>query len=152
MTRTIRSAILLTLLTTGLLSAQAFANPATVSIPSGWVRETPPGARNGVAFLTLANTGDHVRAIVDVQCRAVAARCEVHEHVHSNGNMRMQKVVAPLGIPAGGTLQFVPGGYHIMLLDLTAPLLAGAMVELVFVLDDQSTVTASLPVKPVSRE
>jgi copper(I)-binding protein len=133
--------------------ANLFADQSSINVTNGWVRETPPGARNAAAFLTLNNTGSTARTITDVQCQTtVAARCEVHEHIHNNGAMRMQKVLTPLNIPANGKLLFAPGGYHVMLLELTKPLLAGTTVELVFVFDDQSTYQAQLPVKPVSQE
>jgi copper(I)-binding protein len=136
-----------------LLCASAFANVSLVSITDGWVRETPPGVRNAAAFLTLNNSGSTDKKLVDVQCAAsLAAHCELHEHLHSANGMRMQKVSAPLMIPAGSSVKFAPGGYHVMLLDLANPLLAGSTVELLFVFDDQSTSTATLPVKPVSRE
>ena len=64
----------------------------------------------------------------------------------------MQKVTTPLTVPANGKLAFAPGGYHIMLFDLTKPLLAGSTAELIFQFEDQSTYRAQLPVKPVSQE
>ena len=124
-----------------------------IKLVSGWVRETPPGAQNAAAFLTLANDSANAKNIVDVQCTNVAAHCEIHEHLHNaNGGMRMQKINAPLTVPANGTLPFVPGGYHVMMLDLLAPLRAGSKATLVFVFDDNSTLTVQLPVTPVSAE
>jgi copper(I)-binding protein len=135
------------------VSANLFADESPINVTDGWVRETPPSVRNAAAFFTLNNTGNIARTITDIQCQTtIAARCEVHEHIHNNGVMRMQKVLSPLSIPANGKLLFAPGGYHVMLLELTKPLLAGTTVELVFVFDDQSTYKAQLPVKPVSQE
>lgn len=137
-----------------LLSASLFADESLINVSNGWVRETPPGVQNAAAFFTLNNTGTAVKKLTGVQCApAVATRCEVHEHTHTaNGGMLMQKVAAPLSIPANGKLVFAPGGYHIMLLELKKPLLAGSTVELVFLFDDQSTYHAQLPVKSVSQE
>lgn len=135
------------------LSATLSAADSPITVTNSWVRETPPGARNAAAFLTLNNTGNTTRTLTTVQCPAtVATHCEVHEHTHNNGTMRMQAVTAPLSIPANGKLLFAPGGYHIMLLELTKPLLKNTTVELVFVFDDQSTYKAQLPVKPISQE
>ncbi|HSC76607.1 MAG TPA: copper chaperone PCu(A)C [Pseudomonadales bacterium] len=135
------------------LSANLLANEQVIDVTDGWVRETPPGVRNAAAFLTLNNHSNTARQLIDVQCQtALAAHCEVHEHLHSTNGMRMQKVSAPLTIPAAGNLRFAPGGYHIMLLELGKPLLSGATVELIFIFDDQSSYKAQLPVKPVSQE
>ena len=91
---------------------------------------------------------------MNVQCAAnLATHCELHEHLHTaNGGMRMQKVTEPPTIPAAGNLNLAPGGYHVMLLELDKPLLAGSTVELVFIFDDHSTCHAQLPVKRVSQE
>jgi periplasmic copper chaperone A len=136
------------------LSVNLSAAESPACATGGWVRETPPGVRNAAAFLTLNNNGQSARQLVDVQCQTnLAAHCELHEHLHTaSGGMRMQKVTTPPTIPAAGRLQLAPGGYHVMLLELGKPLLAGSTVELVFVFDDQSTCRAQLPVKRVSQE
>lgn len=119
----------------------------------GWLRATPPGARNAAAFMTLSNRSTTELILTGVQCHStLAARCELHEHLQVDGRMRMQKVTAPLTIPAGGSLRFAPGGYHVMLLDIAQPLIPGTRAELVFTFADQSTYHAQLPVKPVSEE
>lgn len=135
-------------------SANLSAAESPTCATDGWVRETPPGVRNAAAFLTLNNNSQTARQLVDVQCEAnLATHCELHEHIHTaGGGMRMQKVTTPPTIPAAGSLRMAPGGYHIMLLELGKPLLAGSTVELVFVFDDQSTCRAQLPVKRVSQE
>lgn len=123
-----------------------------LSLDAGWVRETPPGAHNAAAFLTLRNNSDALMHATGVQCATtLASRCEMHEHLHVDGKMRMQKVPA-LDIPAHGTLVFQPGGYHIMLLDLAQPLKAGTQVTIEFILDGRANFSVTLPVKPVTEE
>ena len=144
---------ILLLTTCLLLSSSLFADESSINITNGWIRETPPGVKNAAAFLTLNNTGNTAKKLTGVQCQTtVAARCELHEHIHSEKGMLMQKVTTPLTVPANGKLAFAPGGYHIMLFDLTKPLLAGSTAELIFQFEDQSTYRAQLPVKPVSQE
>src|SRR6478735_11862437 len=98
------------LLLTGclLLSANLFADESFINISNGWVRATPPGVQNAAAFFTLNNTGNVAKKLTGVQCPiTVASRCEVHEHLHTeNGGMLMQKVTAPLSIPANDKLVF----------------------------------------------
>lgn len=136
------------------LSATLSAAESPACATGGWVRETPPGVRNAAAFLTLNNNSQAATQLIDVQCDAsLAAHCELHEHLHTAaGGMRMQKVTTPLTIPAAGKLDLAPGGYHVMLLELGKPLLAGSTVELVFIFDDQNRCRAQLPVKRVSQE
>ena len=41
-----------------------------------------------------------------------------------------KRQIVSLEIPAGGSVQFKPGGYHIMLMGLKAPLKKGDMIML----------------------
>lgn len=122
----------------------------SITVDSGWVRASMPGAGNSVAFLTVKNNSSQEQTIVGVQCQ-VAKFCELHQHTHSDGQMRMEKV-EQLQVPANSTLALSSGGYHIMLLELLEPLKPGAEVKLVLLLADQSTYAFSLPVKSVHDE
>ena len=145
--------IFLLIITCFFASSQLFANEAQIEVTNGWVRETPPGVKNAAAFFTLSNRSEKTRQLINVQCEAtLAARCEIHEHIHNETGMRMQKVEAPLNIPAAGSMQFTSGGYHVMLIGLLKPLLAGSTVDIIFLFDDQSTYHAQLPVKPIAQE
>ena len=46
------------------------------------------------------------------------------------GQMRMQELEDGLALVAGETVTFEPGGYHVMLLDIAEPLVAGDEIEL----------------------
>jgi copper(I)-binding protein len=54
---------------------------------------------------------------------------EIHESVVKDG-MATMPAVAALEIPAGGTVELKPGGFHIMLMGLKAPLKKGDMIML----------------------
>ena len=60
-----------------------------------------------------------------------AAVVELHETVPdpSTGMMAMQPVVS-VPVPAGGMAELKPGGYHVMLIDLVAPLTEGTTIDL----------------------
>lgn len=136
-------------------SSAAFATEkhGDITLVNGWIRETPPSAQNAAAFLALHNNSATTKHIVTTQCSEVAARCELHEHLHApDGGMRMKKISTPLAVPGNSTLTFAPGGYHIMLIDIKAPLRAGTQVKLVFVFDDQSTFAVQLPVRSIRAE
>ncbi|MGB1503532.1 MAG: copper chaperone PCu(A)C, partial [Ilumatobacteraceae bacterium] len=58
---------------------------------------------------------------------------EMHDHdMGDDGAMSMQEMDA-LELPAGTLVQLVPGGYHIMLIDLAKPLVVGETFD--FTLD-----------------
>jgi hypothetical protein len=123
---------------------------APVSLSGGWVRASLPGADNSVAFLTLQNNTAIDKKIVAISC-VVAQRCVLHQHTHVDGKMRMGKV-NNLILPANSELKFASGGYHVMLIGVSAPLSVGAMVELTFIFEDNTKYSVNLPVKSVRDE
>ncbi len=136
-----------------LFASAVHAGEAPISSRDSWVREPAPGAGNAAAFLTLHNNSSNPQQLTGVRCATEIARnCELHQHIHSEGRMRMQKIEGGLTLPANSDLRFSPGSYHVMLLDITPALKAGATVELVFTFADQSTYHAQLPVKSVHEE
>jgi copper(I)-binding protein len=117
---------------------------AAVSVSGAWARATVAGQSNGAAYLTLRGTGT-ADALVGVHVDGdVAARTELHRTVTAGGSgsstsmggtggmggtMSMEPV-ARVSVPAHGTVELQPGGYHIMLLDLAKPLDAGSHFKL----------------------
>lgn len=145
----------LLLLCLALSSGSVYAEPnkTDIILVNGWIRETPPGMQNAAAFLSLHNNSANTKYLVAIACNDVAARCELHEHLHtSDGSMRMQKVSAPLAIAGNSTLSMAPGGYHVMMFAIKAPLRAGTTAALTFIFDDKSTLTVQLPVKSIRSE
>ncbi len=63
-----------------------------------------------------------------------------------SGTMTMQEV-ARVEVPAGETVAFEPGGYHVMLLDLAEPLVAGDTFEMELTFEKAGTVTVEVEVR-----
>ena len=109
------------------LASCAAARAADVVVESAWARASAGPARNGAAYLTLVNAGA-ATALVGVET-PVAARAELHAHRMDGGVARMRAVEsAPL--PAGERAVLAPGGLHIMLMGLAAPLEEGTSFPL----------------------
>ncbi|MGB0668477.1 MAG: copper chaperone PCu(A)C [Porticoccaceae bacterium] len=89
-----------------------------------YIRTMPPGRTVTAGFLKLTNTGDQPCQITDAES-PISDRLEFHEHLHTDGMMRMRPVSGGLSIAAGETLIFKPGGLHIMLFNIQQPLEAG---------------------------
>jgi copper(I)-binding protein len=89
-----------------------------------WTRATPPRAPAAGGFLTITNRGDQADRLVGVSSPA-AAIGEIHEMSVEDGVMTMRPLDDGLVIPAHGTVTLAPGGFHIMLIDLKAPLVEG---------------------------
>jgi len=111
-----------------LLLAALPAFAAGLSVSDAWSRSTPPVAKVGVVYFTLVNdTGKSDRLLK--LSTPVAAKAEVHRTEVLDGISRMREV-AVLHVDAGQTLEFRPGGMHVMLTGLKKPLVAGTTYEL----------------------
>jgi copper(I)-binding protein len=120
--RSLRCALVACLVAGGGL---AFADAPGVDAP--WARPTAPGAKVGGAFMTLVGGKDADRLLSGSS--PAAAAVELHTHVMDGGVAKMRAVPA-IDIPAGGRVELKPGGLHIMLINLKAPLKAGDTVPL----------------------
>jgi len=61
-------------------------------------------------------------------------RVEVHEMKMDGDVMRMREVKS-IELPKGKTVSLEPGGYHIMLMNLTKPIAAGEVIPLTLVVE-----------------
>ena len=102
-------------------------------------------AMTGV-FGTLTNAGDTDIRLVGGSS-PVADAVELHETVMSDEGMVMREADGGLIVPAGGSLVLEPGGHHIMLMDLTDPVPAGADVEVVLQSEDAAEITVVVPAR-----
>ena len=108
------------------LAGPALAQPGPVKAERAWARATAPRAEVGAVYLTL--TAPSADRLVSASTPA-AAKAEVHEMSMENGVMRMRETPG-LALPAGRPVVLGPGGYHIMLMGLKAPLKQGQTVPL----------------------
>ncbi len=100
----------------------AFADDG-IAIADAWARATPGKAPTGAAYLTLTNSGTAADRLVGASS-PVAATTELHEDKEENGIMKMRPVPV-LPIAPGQSITLKPGGYHLMLTGLKAPLKQG---------------------------
>lgn len=118
-----KSLLVLGLLATSLLASAHEYRVGDLQIDHPWSREMPPVAPTAAVYFVLHNPGQQPDRLLGV-ATPVAARAELHEHVHANGVMKMQQVQA-VAIPAGGEVQFAPMAYHVMLFGLQRQAQAG---------------------------
>jgi copper(I)-binding protein len=129
-------------------AAMAVALPALaaeVSVTDAWVRGTVPGQMTTGAFMQLRSPVD--TALVAVTSPA-AKIVEVHEMKMDGGMMKM-RAVDKVAIPAGKPVELKPGGYHVMLVDLVAPLKDGDTVPLRLTFQDKTGAKQTVDVKAV---
>lgn len=124
-------------------ASAAAAEAVAVAVRDGYVRLPPPGSP-AAAYFTLVNTGVD-RVLVDADC-GCAGMTMIHETVEQDGMARMRHVDAAK-LPSGGALTLKPGGMHVMLMRLQAPLKLGDQVSLLLRFADGDTLTMVLPVE-----
>ena len=105
------------------ISASAWA----AEISGAWARPTAPGAKVGGVFMTIKGGAADDRVVSASSAAAVVV--ELHTHVMDKGVAKMTAVPG-IDVPAGQTVELKPGGLHIMLINLKAPLKAGEVVPL----------------------
>jgi len=118
------------------------ADEARVTVERAWSRATPPGMPVGVGYLTIHNPGAADDQLVAVSSPA-AGEVQIHESQMVGDEARMRQH-ATLLVPAGGTLVLEPGGYHLMLMDLRAPLVVGQRVPVTLTFARSGAVTTEL--------
>ena len=138
-----------------------------------WARTSPMEATMGAAYLTITSPVDDalVGAKID---SSIAGMVQIHEMVMADstgttmamggmgsdttmamggsdttmagmGEMVMQEV-DKIDLPAGQAVELKPGGYHIMLMELVAPLETGTILQITLVFEKAGEITLDFPV------
>ncbi|MEW6989113.1 copper chaperone PCu(A)C [Colwelliaceae bacterium 6441] len=140
--------IFFSLIALSLLSNQALAND--LSIEHGYIRATIPGTNVSSAYMEINNLTEQEAVLVGVST-GVSDRVEIHEHVMKGELMRMQKRET-LTIGAHDHVSLQPSGYHLMIFNLTNPLLVDEKVVLTFHFLAHKDVTITIPVQSIKRK
>ncbi len=85
-------------------------------------------SKTGAAYLSIMNMGKESDQLIAISS-PVAASAMLHKSKDQNGVMKME-MLDQVEIPAGATVDIMPGQMHIMLTDLRAPLKTGDHVPL----------------------
>jgi copper(I)-binding protein len=116
---------------------------AQVAVADPWVRGTVAGQKATGAFMQLKSPTD--AALVGA-ASPVAKIVEIHEMKMDGGVMKMS-AVDRLPLPAGKTVDLKPGGYHVMLMDLSQELKEGQSVPVTLTFEDKAGKKTSVEVK-----
>lgn len=124
-----QQALLLAALLTPSLFVQAHEySVGELQIEHPWSREVPPVSPTAAVYFSVHNHGAAADRLLSVTTPA-AGRAELHQHVQTDGLMKMQHVQT-VDIPAEGEVNFAPMGYHVMLFALKQPLKDGQLFPL----------------------
>jgi copper(I)-binding protein len=116
-----------------------------IVVEDGYARAAGPNAPTGAAYMRVTNETDADDRLLEVRTEA-ADRAELHAHETQDGIARMRPVAGGIEIPAHGTAVLEPGGLHVMLLGLTAPLAEGGSVDLTLTFEVAGELVVRVPV------
>ena len=136
----------------GLIGAVVFAaaiaggaHAADLTVTDAVIRAVGPGVPNTAGYMLVANAGAKPDQLISAAC-ACARKVDVHlSHVMNGMSMMMDP--GPLPVPAHGSLRFSPGGYHLMITGLKAPLADGAIQPIDLKFKTAGTISVAFSVK-----
>lgn len=118
-----------------------------IRVENAWSRATPPSVTIGVGYMTIHNGSPKADRLVGGESPA-AQKVETHATVR-DGDISHMRLVAGYDIPANGTFELGPGGAHLMLTGLKAPLKAGDRVPVVLRFKRAGELKVDLRVEPI---
>ncbi len=117
---------------------------AVVEISDPWCRPTPNGAETGACYLTVkSNVANTVTGVAT----PLAAGSMIHDMSMEGGVMKMAEITGGLPLVANEEIKLAPGGKHIMLMGLTAPLVEGVTVPLTLTFEATPAMTVQATVR-----
>jgi copper(I)-binding protein len=142
-----RTMLAATLAATALAAALPAQAQTQTTVANAWVRATSAPQQPAGGYLTLTSA----RGGKLVAVSSPAGMTEMHEMAMDGTVMRMRQVSA-IELPAGKPVELKPGGLHLMLMGLKAPLKAGETVSFTLVVEgrdgQRETLAVKAPVKP----
>jgi copper(I)-binding protein len=128
-----------------LTSATSFAGGGHMMIHDAWVREAPPNAKMMAGYFSMMNHSGETRKLVGASSKQFK-KVEIHKTINEGGVAKM-KAQSSVEISTGATVDFKPGGLHLMLMNPKQPLKAGDKVELMLNFNDGEKVAVTAEVK-----
>ena len=139
-------AIVLVALLAACSSASPSAAAGGLEIKEAWARPSMGMDRAGAVYLEIHNEGGGEDALIGASSPA-AETAELHETSEGASGMMAMKPVSRIPVPAGDHAKLEPGGFHIMLIGLKAPLEVGSTIEITLRFEKAAPITVTVPVK-----
>ena len=135
---------IIALLMTTCAAAFSPAWAAPFQITDGWFRALP-GKLPAGGYFTAYNSTNQDISILGADSDACGML--MMHHSSNKGGMSGMDMADKVSVPAGGTVRFQPGGYHLMCDNPTVKMKVGNKVAVLLKLSDGSSVIAGFVVK-----
>lgn len=127
-----------------LISLLNFSPKGKLEVKDGWIRPAVKGM-NTAFYFKVENNSDKVDTLLSVKS-TVAKTVQIHETFKQDGMMGMRQIKS-IAINSKAILEFKPGGYHIMVMNLKEDLKKGNSAEFILHFKYAGDITIKAPVK-----
>lgn len=126
------------------------AKVGDLTVEHAWSKATIGADRPAVFYVEIANGGATDDALINIETPA-AAMPMLHETVITDGVASMPHATS-VPVPAGQAIQLAPGGYHGMLMGLSAALKEGDRFPVTMAFEKAGKVTINVEVLSLRAE
>jgi len=116
-----------------------------------WTRATPKGAQVAGGYTLIENKGDSPERLMGATFAAATA-VELHVMEMKDGVMTMRPAVGGIEIPAHGSIEFRPGGLHMMFTGLKSQLKEDDEIDGTLVFEKAGTVAVDFEVQSMGSQ
>lgn len=124
--------------------------PGILRVQDAWVRLNPLPGRPSAAYFTVINKGTQPDRLLGLDVPS-GGRAHLHRS-QRNGEIMQMLFITSVTIPAGGSLEFSPGGFHAMLSGLSGPPEVGRLLPLALHFERAGTVLVDAEVRAFGAE
>ena len=107
--------------------------------------------KNPAAAYFMVVGGPSADRLMDVSS-PVVIRTEMHESMTSGGMMSMKPIEGGVEIPAGGAVEFRPGGKHVMMFNVNPGIVPPRTLPMIFTFASGERITVDAEVKRAGDE
>jgi copper(I)-binding protein len=122
------------------------AGSRSIVVSDAWVRAPTGTGSLTAAYVTITNGGATDDTLLSVSSPA-ATMAMVHQSTTDPSGLTAMLPVSQLVVPAGGTVTFQPGGYHVMLDGIPPETAVGSTIELDLVFEHAGRITVQATVR-----
>jgi copper(I)-binding protein len=120
------------------------AGASPIKVENAFTRPTLGGASVAVGYMILTNTGktdDWLESVTS----DISATSEIHEAKMESGVMEMRELPKGLAVPAGATVPFKPGAYHIMFVGIKHAVKPGDTIRATLTFEKAGKIAVDFP-------
>ena len=134
----------LPILAVALLAAAPVFAAAPLAVSDAWIRAMPAGIPSG-GYFTLHN-GSAKNLVLTGASTPACGSLMLHKS-DMTGGMSSMHPVDEVDVPAGGSISFAPGGYHLMCMQATSAITPGAKIPVTLLFKDGGKLTVPFEVR-----